>query len=417
MKVYIETYGCSANINNSEIILAKALNAGHTKVETPEEADIIIINTCTVKHLTEQKIFHRISSLSSTFKNKKIIITGCMVPIQSKELLEINPKLELVEWNRLDKFDSIFSNKSKEKYFCMEDAIGIVQINTGCLGSCTFCIVRLIKGRVKSREIKDIVEEVGYKVNNNKKEIWITSTDTAAYGYDISTSLYDLLNHIVKEVKGEYRLRVGMMNPMLLRNRFSNLLNAMDDEHIYKFLHLPIQSASKKVLDHMRRPGSKDEFVEMHDAFRNRFKESSFATDIIVGYPTEKDEDFEETLSFIKNVKPDMTHVSKYGPRKGTEAAKLRKIDSAIVKERSRLMSEEAKKAALYRNKQWYGWKGKVLITKIIDQNGEKVAMGRNDAYKRIYIYGYIPDNALGKFLNVKIKGYTHSHLEGKITD
>ena len=140
MKVYIENYGCSANKNNAEQIISMALSAGHEYVTREEDADLIIINTCTVKHLTEQKILYRIKEL----RGKKVVVTGCMIPLQEKKVRKYNNEITTVPWNELHQFKDIFGEPKQKVYFSFDKLTKIVQINVGCVGNCNYCIVKKI---------------------------------------------------------------------------------------------------------------------------------------------------------------------------------------------------------------------------------------------------------------------------------
>ncbi len=411
MKVYIETYGCAANKNNSEIIIGKALGGRHEIVNEIDKADIIIINTCTVKHITEQKMFSRLKKLKE--KGNKVIVTGCMVPYQSDEIERISKDFIQIPWNDLDRFDKIFHIKSSQaRDFSFSPVTRIIQIGTGCLCNCAYCAVKLIKGNIRSRSIEDILHDVEKALLRGYKEIYLTSTDNAAYGFDINVRLPDLVNEILERFDGDYIIRIGMMNPLILKLFYKEFMELYRDARIYKFLHLPIQSGSEKVLKEMHRPGKMEDVYAMHDSFMRITKHmGNFATDIIVGYPTETEEDFNKTMEVLKHLKPDMTHVSKFGPRKGTVAAKMKKLPSQIVKERSRKLSSLVREIAKERNMRWINLETETLI-KDVTQSG---LIGRNRYYKPIVITNENSKRYLGKWVKVKIVSCTHAHLIGEI--
>ncbi|NPA38404.1 MAG: tRNA (N(6)-L-threonylcarbamoyladenosine(37)-C(2))-methylthiotransferase [Candidatus Nanohaloarchaeota archaeon] len=408
MKVYVETYGCAANKNNSEIIITKALSAGHEIVSKEEDADLVVINTCTVKHLTEQKILHRIKTL----KQKPLIVTGCMVPIQAKKVKRINADADLIPWNELDAFEDIFGKPKKKVYFSYDQLIKIVQINVGCVGNCSYCIVKKIKDQLISKSIDEIVKEVREGIKHGAKEIYLTSTDTAAYGFDMGSNLYELVASILDEVKGDYKIRIGMMNPMPFMRFYDKFMGLFRDDRLYKFLHLPVQSGSEKVLREMNRPTNLSKVMEIKKKFHEIVGEKGFlATDIIVGYPTENDFDFKQTISFLEEFMPDMTHVSKYGPRDFTEAKRLRPLPSDVIKERSVKLTQLTKQLALKRNAQWQNEITEVLVT----QEDEDIAVGRNSYYKVVRIPRESKESLVGRRVKVKIVNYSSSSLEGEM--
>ncbi len=408
MKVYLENYGCAANKNNAEQIISLALSAGHKYVSKEEEADLIIINTCTVKHLTEQKILHRIKHLTG----KKVIVTGCMIPLQEKKVKKYNPDVLTIAWNKLEEFTHIFGKPSRKVYFSYDALTKIIQINVGCVGNCSYCIVKKIKNQLISKEIEDIIKEIKEGLKYGAKEIYLTSTDTAAYGFDKGYDLAVLLQHILEEVKGEYRIRIGMMNPMPLIRFYKRFLPLFEDPRLYKFLHIPVQSGSEKVLKEMNRPTNLNEVLNIKQYFHKIVGNLGFiATDIIVGYPTETPQDFEKTKKFIYKLDPDMTHVSKYGPRDYTEAKKLKPLPSQIVKERSKELSNIVKTIGLKRNKKWVGKTTEVLVL----HDNEYQASGKNEYYKVISFQKSPYERLEGKMVKLKIIDATPTHLIGEM--
>lgn len=408
MKVYVENYGCAANRNNAEQIISLALGAGHEYVSKETKADIIIINTCTVKHLTEQKILYRIKEL----KGKNVVVTGCMIPLQEKKVRNIYPNIVTIAWNELEKFKDIFGEPYRNIHFSFDNLTKIVQISVGCVGNCSYCIVKKIKNQLISKNIDEIIKEIKEGLKHGAKEIYLTSTDTAAYGFDKGTNLAYLLRYILEEVKGEYKIRIGMMNPVPFSRFYKDLIPLFKDPKLYKFLHIPVQSGSEKVLKEMNRPTDLNRVLEIKRAFHEVVGDLGFiATDIIVGYPTETSVDFEETKRFLQLLLPDMTHVSKYGPRDFTEAKKLKPLPSQVVKSRSRELSMLARKIALERNRKWIGRITEVLV---LYDSGE-IASGRNDYYKMISFKKNEYERIEGKVVKVRIKDASPSHLIGEL--
>jgi threonylcarbamoyladenosine tRNA methylthiotransferase CDKAL1 len=246
------------------------------------------------------------------------------------------------------------------------------------------------------------------------KEFWITSQDTAAYGRDLGTDVAELLTAL-GSLAGDFRLRVGMMTPNLVTEMQSHLITAFDNPKIFKFLHLPVQSGDDTVLQYMRRFYTAAEFKGTVNTFRNEFPQLTLATDIIVGFPGETKEAFENTLKVLEDVKPDVVNISKFFARPKTVAARMNEglVDKEETKRRSRVTSELVKRLSAEQNLRWIGWSGEVLV----DEKGkfEGSWVGRNFAYKPIVIQS--TDNLLGKTLKVKVVEASATYLKGRIVE
>jgi MiaB/RimO family radical SAM methylthiotransferase len=240
------------------------------------------------------------------------------------------------------------------------------------------------------------------------KEIWITSQDNGCYGLDTNTNLPELLKQITK-INGRFFIRVGMMSPTFVKIFTKELVEAYKSEKIFKFLHLPVEAGSDRVLKLMKRGYKTKDFLNIVKEFRKKFPLLTLATDIIVGFPGEKTKDFEMTVKLIKEVKPDVVNISKFGVRPGTEAEKMRQLPYKVVKKRSARLTQIVKKLQLKQNKKWLDWKGNILV----DEIGKKgTFIGRNFAYKPVVIHS--SQNLLGKFVKVRITDITSTYLIGK---
>ena len=280
------------------------------------------------------------------------------------------------------------------------------------MSNCSFCATKLARGNLFSFRPHSIREHIKKAIASGAKEIWLTSQDISAYGRDIGTNLTELLESIVK-IEGEFLIRVGMMNPLHFKKfELNSLIEVFKNPKIFKFLHLCVQSGSNKVLKIMRRGYSVEDFVYYVEKFREEIIDLTLATDIIVGHPGEEEEDFEDTIDLIKEVKPDIVNLSKFSPRPGTLAYKMRQIDKKIINERSKKLHELIQKISLEKNKKWLGWKGKVLI----DEKFDKGFQGRNLSYKPIIIKE-CNLSYLGKFVDVEIVDAKNNYLIGKIID
>lgn len=353
--VYFETFGCTANQNNTEIMKGLCRQAGIEITNSPNIADFLIINTCIVKEPTEKKIERRISDLIAKYKNKPIIITGCMPEISKEKLRRKNIYLlgihhvkdicklirKILENNYEE--DEFLAENQEEK-LCLPKiprikGIGITQISEGCLGNCSFCITKIAKGKLFSYPEARILENIRNDIKAGCKEIWITSQDNASYGSPEKRKLPELMKKIMA-LKGRFLVRLGMMNPENVLPNLNELIEIYKNKKMKKLLHLPLQSGSNRILKLMNRKYKVEDFLKIIKEFRKEIPELFLSTDIIAGFPGEEEEDFNKSLELIKEIKPNQLNISKYWLRKGTEAEKMKQIDKKIAKDRVKILAD-----------------------------------------------------------------------------
>lgn len=424
MKVYIETFGCTFNQGDSQIMAGLLKENSAEIVEEAEDADVIIVNTCYVKHPTEQKVLNRIQGVQREFPDKKLIISGCMVEIDSEKLKKAAPSAGWIGPRQIkstvDVVESCLDGESVRIIGHGTDIkaglpkvrfnpkIHIVQICEGCTGKCTYCCTRFARGTLQSYPVNIIKKEVKDAVKDGCVEIQLTAQDTAAYGKDIGKTLAEIINEITS-IPGEFRIRIGMLHPKSIIGNVEKLVEAFNHENVYKFLHIPIQSGNDAVLNDMNRGHTVAQFKEIISKFREEIPEISIATDIIVGYPTESDEAFEDTLNLIMEIKPDFIHISKYRHRPMTESSILPEIEHNVMKKRSKALNE-LKTDILYENNlKIIGEERKILITEKGSKGGY---IGRTNSYKPIIV----PEGQIGSFVKVKIEEATSTYLKGHIS-
>ncbi len=343
--VYIQSYGCQANFSDGENLAGLMESAGHQLVNSIEEADIIIVNTCSVKIKTQNKELHFINNLP---KDKKIIVGGCLT--KTIDIRKYVSKVDAIfDTNSITKINEIINNPHDEFSTSHEARInmpkvrvnkdiGIIFAQQGCMSNCSFCATKLARGNLKSYRIGDIKRELEQAVRDGCKKIYLTGQDTGCYGFDIGANLPELLNELVT-VPGNYKIRVGMANPWHVIKILPELIQAYKSDKIMKFLHIPVQSGSERVVRHMKRIHTVVEFKYIVSEFRKAFPDISIATDIIVGYPLEDESNFQETLSLVKETRPEVINISKFSSRQGTKAAKLKQLPSQEIKRRSIILT------------------------------------------------------------------------------
>ncbi|MEZ5336011.1 MAG: tRNA (N(6)-L-threonylcarbamoyladenosine(37)-C(2))-methylthiotransferase [Methanolobus sp.] len=284
MKVHISTYGCSASQASAEIMKAGIRDSGHELV--PEkDAELIVINTCTVKYTTEQKILHKIRVYGE--KGIPVIVSGCMPEVQLEDIMHQNPGAHILGVNSISRLGQLINSldladgsmqvfmKEPEGFQVVpriryNSNIHICQLSQGCDYACAYCIVTVARGKLRSFDPEDIVEDIKRAVAEGCREIWLTSQDNGQYGTDKEVLLPELLK-MVCSVPDSLKTRIGMMNFFSYSYSWMISLDSFEDEKIYKLLHLPIQTASDSVLHGMNRYHSIEEANVIIEKFRSRF--------------------------------------------------------------------------------------------------------------------------------------------------
>jgi MiaB-like tRNA modifying enzyme len=416
MNIYIETYGCTANKCDESIIKNLLLENYFNITDKIDIADIIIIITCTVINTTEQRMLSRLRF----FKNykKKTIVTGCMASIQSELIKSILPSSIILPThyihhiidviNEVKKINYKLIDKTKfNKYF--DGITASISISEGCNFSCSYCITSIARGKLRSFPISEIKNNIELALKQGCRDIQITSQDTSSYGLNSKNNLGILLNNICK-IHGEYRIRVGMMNPYSTLKYLNSIINGYNNDKIYKFIHLPVQSGDNEILKKMNRKYNISDFFHIINNFRKKFPIITIATDIIIGFPSETEKQFNNSINLIKKIRPDIVHVTRFSARPNTKAKIFPgRIKTENVKNRSRIISKISKEISSINNKSHIGEIYNVLTTEIGKNN---TIIGRTDNYKPVIL---MDDIKLGEFIKVEIIQSTQNYLVGNI--
>ena len=437
MKKYmIMTFGCQLNENDSEKIAGMVENLGYEKTDDLSKCDLVVFNTCCVRENAEERLFGKIGEIKKLKEERGTIIAigGCMM--QEEHILEKIKKsykyIDLVfGTHTLNKFEEdlkkIIEDKKK-----IRDVIDIdgevieglpikrndkfkasVSIMYGCNNFCSYCIVPYVRGRERSRKKEDILKEVESLARDGYKEITLLGQNVNSYnggdGYKFSNLLYD-----VCKIDGIERIRFISPHP---KDFTDDVIKAIkDNKKISRIVHLPLQSGSTKVLKEMNRKYTKEQYLALADKMRKEIPDILFSTDIIVGFPGETEEDFENTLDVVRKMNYEQIFMFIYSRRVGTVADKM---ENQIPEEIKHKRFERLKK--LYddnvskNNEKFIGKVEKILVDGE-SKNNENMFTGRNDANKVIIFEG--SKDLIGKMINVKIteehKWYLKGEVEGK---
>ncbi|AFU58213.1 hypothetical protein Ngar_c12730 [Candidatus Nitrososphaera gargensis Ga9.2] len=426
-KVWVEAYGCSASMADSEMISGLLKGAGYEIASKQSEGALNLIVTCSVKDTTEHRMVSRIKAMSKS--GKPLVVAGCLPKADRAKVESLNSLASLLGPHSIEKaVDVVGSALAGGRLVALEDSVAdkvniprvrlnpmvsIVEIASGCMSECTFCQTKIAKGWLRSYRIGDIMRQIKADINAGCKEVWLASTDNGCYGKDMGTDLVELLRACCS-IEGDFKIRLGMMNPMYVPEMLNRMVDVFyENEKLFRFLHIPVESGSDRVLRKMKRGHTTKTFLDAVQAFRSKIPEMTISTDVIVGFPSETEDDFKETLDLVERAEPDIVNISRYSARPGTEAAKWKgmRVSSQVAKERSERLHVLAKKVAKKRNSLWQGWQGEIII----DEMG-KVVQGRNYAYKPVVVLSSnLGKVSLGDRKRVQVYDFSNFSLKARI--
>ncbi len=407
------------NLSDSEAMAGLLKQAEFKIVDNPEEAALIIINSCNVKGPTQTFFFNY---LEKTKEHKKpIVIAGCIpktIPARVSEFSLIGPGqldkiVEVVEETLNNTIVAALAEEPIERLklpkIRKSPIIEIIPISKGCLGSCSYCIVKKARGSLVSYSPEDIIRTARKAVKEGVKEIWLTSQDTGCYGRDIGNSLPEILKKICA-IEGNFKVRIGMANPNWIKEHLREMIDIYRHPRIFKFLHIPVQSGSNEILKKMNRKYTKEDFIEIVQKFRQEIPQTTISTDVICGFPGETKEQFSKTVELIKQIEPDVLNISRFSPRPNTQAFYMTdQLDGGEIKERSRIMTREYDWISFKKERKWRNWEGDILI----DEHGkDNTFIGRNYAYKPVIIEG---NHKIGETVRVKVVNSTNHDLRAVV--
>ncbi len=418
VKISFITQGCSANYADTEIMAGLLQAEGYEIVEAVDDADLVVLNSCTVKGPTENAFWKKLDSLG----DKKVIVAGCLPQADPDNAglfgysligtYNIDKIVDVVGGTLKGKREVVLDRDNKNRLNLPKkrknNLIEIVPVSHGCLGSCSFCKTKFARGNLYSYSVGDIVRHVSSAVKDGVKEIWLTSQDMGAYGKDIGSDLISLVK-AVAGVQGNFKIRIGMANPDFIKEMLPGLIEMYKSDKVFKFLHCPVQAGSDRILKLMNRNYVGDDYCNIIKKLKTAVPDLTVSTDIICGFPGETESEFEDTLNLVKETKPDVMNISRFWPRSGTPAAKMEQVDGHEIKRRTRAITELFHLISAVNNKGWLGWSGSVLIDEV-GKGGTFI--GRNHAYKQVVVKG---DISIGDKVIVKIVDTTVFDLRGEI--
>ena len=399
MKFYIYTLGCKVNTYESNVMKDKLVNAGYLE-GSENDSDIYIINTCTVTNTSDNKSLKLVRRVLKNHPNSIVVVVGCMTQVNSKLLDDLNVSIVLGNSGKSDivKYIEEFKN-NKNKIVEVENIMvkdfedmclnnfnktrAFVKIEDGCENYCSYCIIPYARGKVRSKNPKTVIEEINNLIKDGHKEIVLTGIHTGHYGADLKEYNFSKLLKEIENIEGLERLRISSIEITELDDEFIDVLKT--SKILVDHMHIPLQSGSDEILKLMNRKYNKNEFIERIEKIRKIRPNISITTDIIVGFPKETDELFNETIATVNKIKFSKIHVFPFSLRKGTKAEELpNHIDDITKKERVK------KLISISENLE------KEYFNKFINEEVEFLP----EIYKEGYIIGHT-----GNYLLIKSKG------------
>lgn len=433
-KVAFYTLGCKVNQYETEVMEEKFEKNGYCIVNPDEKADIYVINTCTVTNIGDRKSRQFIRKAKKNNESAIIAVVGCYAQVSPKEVFNIKEvdvimgtkskngivslcekaMLEKIKINTVDSISDLreFEEMSIENIKFKTRAY--IKIQEGCNRYCSYCIIPYARGPIRSRALENIIHETEKLAYNGHKEIILTGIHIASYGLDLgSIRLIDVVEKI-NSINGIERIRLGSLEPTVVDRNFMEKLVKLDK--VCDHFHLSLQSGSNSVLKRMNRRYTSEQYSQIVDLIREYMPESGITTDIIVGFPGETDEEFEETYRFIKNIGFSKIHVFKYSPRKGTPAASFKnQINGNIKNLRSKKLIDLGHNLTKSFNKRFIDNSLDVLLEQNIEYKGSNYMEGYTSNYIRVL--SQANSKLKGSIVKVKITNMEDENLIGEIED
>ena len=415
-RYHIETYGCTSNRGESQQIERALRDGGHRPVESPAEADVAILNTCTVVEKTERNMLARARELDDRTPGD-LVITGCMALAQGEQFRAAGVDAEILHWDEVPEHvrNGECPTPTPDTEPVVDGVVGILPIARGCMSDCSYCITKRATGRIDSPSVEENVRKARALVHAGATELRVTGQDTGVYGWDDGErKLHVLLERICEEIDGDFRVRVGMANPKGVHGIREELAAVFaDQEKLYNFLHIPVQSGSNDVLGDMRRQHTVSEYVEVVETFDEYLEEWTLSTDFIVGFPTETERDFEQSLALLRETRPEKINVTRFSKRPGTDAADMKGLGGQTKKDRSSEMTDVKMEVVGEAYESMVGTEREVLL---VEDGTEDSLVGYDRAYRQVAVPGAESAGVeLGEVVTCEITGQNTVYALGEL--
>ena len=426
-KVAFHTLGCKVNTYETDAMEQMLLSHGYEIVSFENQADIYIINTCSVTNMADRKSRQMLHKAKKKNPNAVVVAAGCYVQAAPKEVLADagvdlvignNRKQDLVQiledYFKEHREEAVIDINKEQEYegleldFVSDHTRAYIKVQDGCNQFCSYCIIPYTRGRVRSRAKQDVISEIKRIAKNGTKEVVLTGIHLSSYGKDLKngTDLLDLIK-AVHEVDGIQRIRLGSLEPRIITLEFAQELRRLDK--FCPHFHLSLQSGCEATLKRMNRHYTPEEYYEKCELLREVFEHPAITTDVIVGFPGETEEEFEETYRFLEKVNFYEMHVFKYSKRKGTRAAEMEnQVPEPKKTKRSNILLELTRECSKRYRSFWIGREVNVLLEEKIVLDGEVYTVGHTKEYVKAAVKGEFSSNT---FITGKINGFLNEEI------
>lgn len=434
----IETYGCQMNVHESEKIAGILEYLGYKETNDVKDSDVIVFNTCCIRDNAEKKVLGNIGAIKKIKREKKsliVCVVGCMTQQigKAEELKKKYPFINVIlgtsNLHRLkEHIENINNGKVKsvidiekdekpaviegESIYRTSGTNAWVNIMYGCNNFCTYCIVPYVRGRERSRAFNDILLEVKTLVSEGYKEITLLGQNVNSYGHDLNDANATFANLLkaVAEIDGDFRIRFMTSHPKDLTDDVIDVIAKYDK--ICNNIHLPIQSGSNKILKIMNRHYTREYYLDLVKKIKDKIPSVGITTDIMVGFPYEEEEDFNDTLDIVKKVRFSSAFTFIYSIRRGTKAAEMPQVDENVKSERIQKLIKVQNEITRELSRE-YEDKIERILVEDVNPKDETMLMGRTDSGRLVNFHG--DKNIVGSFVNVKINRSQSATLFGEV--
>jgi MiaB-like tRNA modifying enzyme len=344
-------------------------------------------------------------------REEPLLVGGCLPAICPDRILKAAPHAVLAGPSGHMSAVGFVEGGAGKATAARQMSVGILPIATGCLGGCTYCITRNARGTLRSRRPDELAERLGEIVSRGAVEVQLCAQDAAAYGRDSGIGLGELVTAL-GSVRGEYMLRIGMMNPSTVLDSLDEVLEAYAHPKVFKFLHLPVQSGSDSILERMGRHHRAADFLAIVNAFRKEFPGLALSTDIIIGFPGETEDDFRESMELMREAKPDITNVTRFSARPGTPAHAMRpKVPGWKAKARSRELTELRFRIT---SENYSRMKGGTIKAMATERRKPGTTFLRTSDYRPAVVQSEL---AIGRWYDIRVTGAARTHITGRLVE
>lgn len=422
-KVFVQTFGCAHNSSDSEFMMGLLSEYGYNLVPSLDEADVCLVNSCTVKSPSQDTTVNLTKKAMAA--GKQVVLAGC-VPSSDKDLVNSLSGISVIDVSQIDRIVEVVEEAargntirllSKKKVMPSLELpkvrrnsyVEIIPISGGCLGNCSYCKTKHARGKLNSYTETAILNRALSAASEGVSEVWLTSEDTGAYGLDIGNNIANLLRNVAHALPEGVMLKLGMTNPPYMLAHIDAVAEVLKRPNVFEFIHIPVQSGADEVLRSMVREYTRADFQRLVDGLRAKVPALCVATDIICGYPAEAEEHHQASLQLVEHYRFPVLNISQFYPRPGTAAAKMPKLSGSIVKRRSSEMTQLFESYTTHEH--LVGTEARAWFSDTDTRHNQTV--GHTKGYVKVVVPR--DESLLGRSAVVRIHSASKWHVEAKL--